>query len=317
MLAIMECAISFQNLHKTYAGHVEALKGLSLDVQQGEFMGLLGLNGAGKTTSINVIAGLVRPTSGRVLVNGFDAIKQYRQAHAQVGIAPQEEVLDSSFLNVTQILVYQAGYFGIAPREATKRADALLQEFGLWEKRKSKVVELSGGMKRRLILAKALIHDPSILILDEPTAGVDVALRHHIWERMTALNKAGKTILLTTHYLEEAEQLCNRIAIIHNGALVATGSPHELITKTLPDQLEIRTDPLLKAIPAGLEKFKPHLDEDCLCLQGSLSDPHVMNALVSLVQQGQKIISVEQKRARLEDVFLQLTSSDNARVSVK
>ncbi|MBI1729667.1 ABC transporter ATP-binding protein [Candidatus Acetothermia bacterium] len=309
----MECAISFQNLHKTYAGHVEALKGLSLDVQRGEFMGLLGLNGAGKTTSINVIAGLVRPTSGSVLVNGFDAIKQYRLAHAQVGIAPQEEVLDSSFLNVMQILVYQAGYFGIAPREATKRADALLQEFGLWEKRKSNVVELSGGMKRRLILAKALIHDPPILILDEPTAGVDVALRHHIWERMTALNKAGKTILLTTHYLEEAEQLCKRIAILHNGGLVATGSPHELITKILPDQLEIRTDPLLKAIPEGLDKFSPHLDEDCLCLQGSLSDPQVMNALVSLVQHSYKIISVEQKRARLEDVFLQLTSTDKTR----
>ena len=301
-------AISFQNLHKTYAGNVKALSGLSLDVERGEFMGLLGLNGAGKTTSINVIAGLVLPTSGRVLVHGYNAVQQYRQAHAQVGIAPQEEALDASFLNVKQILVYQAGYFGISSRDASRRADALLTEFGIWEKRKAKVVELSGGMKRRLILAKALIHDPPILILDEPTAGVDVALRRQIWEKLTALNKSGKTILLTTHYLEEAEQLCERIAIIHNGGLVATGSPQELITSVLPDQLEIRTEPPLDAIPDGLKPFHPRLIEDCLCLQGSLGDAAVMNALFKLTERGIRLKSVEQKKARLEDVFIELTT---------
>jgi ABC-2 type transport system ATP-binding protein len=305
----MDAAISFRDLRKTYKGGVEALSGLSLDIKQGEFFGLLGLNGAGKTTSINVIAGLVKPTSGQVFVDGFDAVRQYRQAHSRVGIAPQEETLDSFFFNVRQILVYQAGYFGIGKLEATKRADALLKEFNLWDKRKAKIVELSGGMKRRLILAKALIHEPPILILDEPTAGADVALRKQIWDKISGLNKAGKTILLTTHYLEEAEQLCERIAIIHHGKVVETGSPDELISSIIPHTVEIRTEVPLTRVPTGLEKFSPSIEEDCLCLSGTLGDPNVLNALVDIVQQGNRVVSVEQRKAKLEDVFLEITQN--------
>lgn len=307
----MNAAISFRDLHKTYKGGIKALSGLSLDINKGEFFGLLGLNGAGKTTSINVIAGLVRPTSGQVFVEGYDVIRQYRQAHASVGIAPQEEMLDSFFFNIKQILVYQAGYFGIGKREATKRADALLKEFNLWDKRKAKVVELSGGMKRRLILAKALIHDPPILILDEPTAGADVALRRQIWEKMLGLNKKGKTILLTTHYLEEAEQLCERIAIINHGKVVEIGSPDELISSIIPNRIEIQTEVPLKEIPDGLERFSPSIEDACLCLNGSLGDADVMKALVDIVQQGNHVTAVEQKKAKLEDVFLEITQNES------
>lgn len=230
-------AISFQHLSKVYGG-LTVVDDLCLDIQAGEFFGLLGPNGAGKTTSLNTIAGLVRPTQGTVRVMGLDVLKEYRQVHRLVGITFQEFVLDSRFLNVREILIYQAGYFGIPTRRATSRADELLQHFDLWEKRNARVQELSGGMKRRLMIAKALIHDPPILILDEPTAGADVELRQLIWKMLRDFHAQGKTIVLTTHYLEEAERLCDRVAIIHKGRLLVVGSPTDLARQQNQRHLE-------------------------------------------------------------------------------
>lgn len=220
-------AIFIEHLHKSY-GDLVAVDDLSLEIQRGEFFGLLGPNGAGKTTTINAIVGLVKPTSGHITVLGLDAVRDYRRVHRLVGIAFQELILDGSFLTVREILVYQAGYFGIPPRRARAKADELLERFGLWEKRSARVQELSGGQKRRLVLAKALIHDPEIVILDEPTAGADVEMRLQLWEMLQQLHAQGKTILLTTHYLEEAERLCQRVGILHHGRLVSLGSPEEL-----------------------------------------------------------------------------------------
>lgn len=220
-------AISLEHLRKCY-GALVAVDDLSLQIERGEFFGLLGPNGAGKTTTINAIVGLVKPTSGRISVLGLDAVRDYRHVHRLVGIAFQELILDGSFLNVREILTYQAGYFGIPARRAHTKADELLERFGLWEKRFSRVQELSGGQKRRLVLAKALIHDPEILILDEPTAGADVEMRLQLWEMLQELHAQGKTILLTTHYLEEAERLCQRVGILHRGRLVSLGSPDQL-----------------------------------------------------------------------------------------
>jgi len=230
-------AISLEHLRKVY-GTTVAVEDLCLEIRRGEFFGLLGPNGAGKTTTINAICGLVKPTSGRVLVNGLDAARQYRQVHRMIGIAFQELVLDGRFLNVREILIYQAGYFGIPPKAAKPRADELLKRFELWEKRYARVQELSGGQKRRLLLAKALMHDPEILILDEPTAGADVELRYYLWEMLSELHKQGKTILLTTHYLEEAERLCERVAILHRGQLRAVGAPQQLMRERHQPRLE-------------------------------------------------------------------------------
>ncbi len=304
-------AISFKHLRKVYRATV-AVRDLNLAIYRGEFFGLLGPNGAGKTTSINVIAGLVKPTSGQVLIDEFDAVRDYRHVHRRVGIAPQEETLDSWFLNVREILIYQAGYFGIAPREAERRADALLKQFDLWEKRNAQVKELSGGMKRRLIVAKALIHQPDTLILDEPTAGADVALRHQIWELLRALNTQGKTILLTTHYLEEAEQLCRRVAIIDHGELLAVGAPAELTAHAQTDLVEIEFERPLDTLPSGitLDGITHQLVDGRLQLHGRLDDRAVVAALGRLAQAGLTMRAINSQKARLEDVFLQLTEGN-------
>jgi len=308
-----QIAISFQHLRKLYRQTV-AVRDLSLDIRRGEFFGLLGPNGAGKTTSINVIAGLVKPSSGRVLVQGLDAVHDYRRAHRLVGIAPQEETLDSWFLKVREILIYQAGYFGVPPREARRRADELLHQFKLWDKRQAAIQELSGGMKRRLIVAKALIHHPDILILDEPTAGADVALRHQIWQVMREWNARGVTILLTTHYLEEAEALCRRVAILDHGRLLAIGAPEQLVAGAQTDWVEVRFDRPLSRLPpqAALDGLDYRLDQGKLRLRGRLDDPALVAALGQLAQAGLVMRAIRSRKARLEDVFLQLTQRANS-----
>ncbi|MBI2675196.1 MAG: ABC transporter ATP-binding protein [Candidatus Aenigmarchaeota archaeon] len=223
--------ISFKNFRKEYKD-LTAVKGLDLDIKKGEFFGLLGPNGAGKTTTISALVGLVKLTSGSITVKGHDSVKDYKKVHALIGLAPQEENLDFWFLNVREILVYHAGYFGIPQKEAGKKADDLLKMMDLWEKRSSKVMELSGGMKRRLLLARAMMHGPEIIVMDEPTAGADVELRRKLWKYIKLLNREGKTIILTTHYLEEAETLCDRVAIMNKGEIVAMGTPEELKENT-------------------------------------------------------------------------------------
>jgi len=230
-------AIAIVNLSKNYNG-TPAVVDLSLEIHKGEFFGLLGPNGAGKTTTIGAISGIVQPTSGEIFVEGLDAVGEYQEVHRRIGVSFQEIILDSRFLNVEEILVYQAGYYGIPAREARPRVIELLEQFELIGKRKALAHQLSGGQKRRLALAKSLIHDPDILILDEPTAGADVQLRHRLWNSLRGLQQDRKTVLLTTHYLEEAEALCDRIAIINHGKLIALDTPKALMAETKKSRLE-------------------------------------------------------------------------------
>jgi ABC-2 type transport system ATP-binding protein len=220
-------ALQIEDLVKRYPTGVEALRGVSLDIEPGEFFGLLGPNGAGKSTLIHCTTGLAQPTAGTIGVFGHDAIHRYAAARQAVGLAPQELNLDW-FLTVEETLDYHAGYFGMPKRERRERAEELLEIFSLTEKRDERTRTLSGGMKRRLILARALMHRPRLLILDEPTAGVDIELRLELWHYVRRINQEGTTILLTTHYLEEAEQLCNRIAFIDEGQIAARGTSAEL-----------------------------------------------------------------------------------------
>ncbi len=213
-------ALKVEKLRKTYSNGLLALNGISLEVQAGRFFGLLGPNGAGKTTLINSVVSLARPDSGRVEVFGWDAHREFREARRMIGVSPQEMNLDK-FLTVEEVLLYHAGYYGVEKRKARERTEELLERFGLVGKRKDRVNTLSGGMKRRVMFARALMHDPEILFLDEPTAGVDIELRYSLWDYIRELNRGGLTILLTTHYLEEAEELCEEIALINDGRIAA------------------------------------------------------------------------------------------------
>ena len=220
-------ALRIEDLRKTYYNGFLALSGVSLEVEAGKFFGLLGPNGAGKTTLINSVVSLVRPDSGSVEVFGKDAYREFREARRMIGVSPQEMNLDK-FLTVEETLIFHAGYYGVPKKKARERAEELLERFGLVGKRDQRTNTLSGGMKRRVLFARALMHDPKVLFLDEPTAGVDVELRYKLWGYIRELNRGGMTILLTTHYLEEAEALCDEIALINGGNIVAQGSSDEL-----------------------------------------------------------------------------------------
>jgi ABC-2 type transport system ATP-binding protein len=223
-------ALKIERLRKTYSTGLLALDEVSLEVEAGRFFGLLGPNGAGKTTLINSVVSLARPDSGRVEVFGRDAYEEFREARRMIGVSPQEVNLDK-FLTVEETLLFHAGYYGVPKQKARERAGDLLERFALTEKRKQRVNTLSGGMKRRVLFARALMHDPRILFLDEPTAGVDVELRYKLWGYIRELNREGLTILLTTHYLEEAEALCEEIALINDGKIAAQGTNAELKTR--------------------------------------------------------------------------------------
>jgi ABC-2 type transport system ATP-binding protein len=235
--AVSDPALHITDLAKRYPTGVEALRGVSLEIRPGELFGLLGPNGAGKSTLIHCTTGLAQPTAGSIRVFGHDAIDHYAEARQAVGLAPQEPNLDW-FLTVAETLDYHAGYFGMPKRERRERTDELLETFSLTEKRDERTRTLSGGMKRRLILARAMMHRPRLLILDEPTAGVDVELRLELWHYVQKINQEGTTILLTTHYLEEAEQLCDRIAFIAEGQIVAEGSSAEVAARFGVSSLE-------------------------------------------------------------------------------
>ena len=230
-------ALEVADLFKRYPTGTEALRGVSLTIEQGEFFGLLGPNGAGKSTLIHCATGLARPTTGEIRIFGYDAIDHYEDARLAVGLAPQELNLDW-FLTVEETLDYHGGYFGMPKRERRERTAELLDAFSLGDKRDDRTRTLSGGMKRRLVLARALMHRPRLLILDEPTAGVDVELRLELWRYVQRINEEGTTILLTTHYLEEAERLCDRIAFINDGRISAQGTNSELASEFGVSSLE-------------------------------------------------------------------------------
>lgn len=232
--------ISIKNLKKSYKEN-EVLKGVDLEIAAGDFFALLGYNGAGKSTTINILTNLTKKDSGKVLINGIDIDDNFAEARKNIGVVPQEFNFDI-FAKVIDICVLQAGYYGISSKTAYERAEKILKKLSLWEKRNAKAKELSGGMKRRLMIARALIHEPKILILDEPTAGVDVELRKSMWEFISEINQSGTTIILTTHYLEEVEALCKNMAILSGGKIVETAKVSEVLQKLDFEKLILETD---------------------------------------------------------------------------
>ncbi len=292
-------AVSFQNVSKTYVtprGELQALKGVSFDIEQGEFFGLLGPNGAGKTTLISILAGLSRASAGQVRVQGFDVHQDFVQARHRLGVVPQELVFDP-FFSVRESLRFQSGYFGIRQNDAW--IDELLDGLGLADKASANMRQLSGGMKRRVLVALALVHKPPVIVLDEPTAGVDVELRQTLWQFVSQLNKQGSTVLLTTHYLEEAEALCGRIAMLKQGELVALEKTSELLKRASAKVLRFKTD---HALPQGLAE---HARVTGRFVQLPAHDAlEVERNLAQLREAGVAMEDIEIRKADLEDVFL-------------
>jgi ABC-2 type transport system ATP-binding protein len=302
-------AVRIEGLSKRYRSGGEwftAVDGISLRVAAGDFFGFLGPNGAGKTTTINAIVGLATPTGGTIEVFGHDAVSDWRAARRLIGLAPQEYNFDR-YLSIRDVLIYQAGYYGLPVSAVSDRADELLERFGLASKAKDTFMKLSGGMKRRLTLARALIHSPQLLILDEPTAGVDVELRLELWDLLRELNVGGMTIFLTTHYLEEAETLCKNIGIIDNGRLVALEPTANLLARHGGTALTVRVDGPLEAARAALG---PESTIDATMrtvrVEGITADG-IGDVLSALERAGLRILDADFGRASLQDVFLELT----------
>lgn len=303
-------ALSIQQLTKTYKNGMQALKGIDLEVKQGDFFALLGPNGAGKSTTIGIVSSLVNKTSGKVEVFGLDLDAQRTKAKKKIGIVPQEFNFNQ-FEKVFDIVVTQAGFYGIPKALAKERAEKYLRQLGLWDKRGTQSRSLSGGMKRRLMIARALVHEPELLILDEPTAGVDIELRRSMWDFLIQLNEAGKTIILTTHYLEEAESLCRNIAIIDQGRIVENTSMRALL-----QQLQMETFVLDLAKPAAqtpqLEGFETRL-VDTETLEVTAPKDTVLNQIFTqLSEQGIEVMSMRNKANRLEELFLSLVEQSLA-----
>lgn len=308
----MTAAVSIKDLRKTYRDgktnqHKEALKGISLEIPQGAFFGLLGPNGAGKSTLINIMAGLVLKTSGEVAIMGHDIIRDMRAARTALGVVPQELVLDT-FFTVRQALDMQAGYYGVP--KAKRRTQEIIDALGLGDKADISSRRLSGGMRRRLLVGKALVHNPKVLVLDEPTAGVDVELRNQLWNYVRELNANGTTVLLTTHYLEEAEELCDEIAIINHGEVITRDKTKNLMRAFDQKQLLITPMQPIEAIPTGLSAFKPELNaEGQLNLCYTPSKDSIQDMLQEIQSSGITIRDITTEQPKLEDVFLRLTSA--------
>jgi ABC-2 type transport system ATP-binding protein len=296
----MPAAINIQQVHKFF-GKLHALRGIDLTIEQGEFFALLGPNGAGKSTLINLLAGLLRPTSGNLSVLGHDVVNDYRAARKLLGVVPQELVFDP-FFNVREMLRFQAGYFGRG-RENDAWIDEILEGLGLADKADSNMRALSGGMKRRALIAQALAHKPPVLVLDEPTAGVDVELRQMLWEFIKRLNREGHTIILTTHYLEEAETLCSRVAMLKQGQIVALDSTRDLLQRYSRKSLRLRLEP--QQLPASLQPLLRSQDKDIFTL--ALNETSALEGvLATLREHGIQVEDLQVIDADLEDVFVEI-----------
>ena len=298
-------AVSFQSISKSFStprGPFQALQDVSLDIEEGEFFGLLGPNGAGKTTLISILAGLARATSGRVSVLGHDVQTQFADARRLLGVVPQELVFDP-FFNVRETLRIQSGYFGVKNNDVW--IDELLENLGLADKATANMRQLSGGMKRRVLVAQALVHKPPIIVLDEPTAGVDVELRQTLWQFVARLNKQGHTVLLTTHYLEEAEALCTRLAMLKRGRVVALARTSELLQAASTNVLRFKTDDTLPADLAALARVTGRVDQ--LPAQDA---QEIEQLLARLRAAGVRVEDVEIRKADLEDVFLNVMAAE-------
>ena len=310
----MTNAIEIRGLRKTYrdkkSAPKEALLGIDLDIPQGSFFGLLGPNGAGKSTMINIMAGIVIKSSGDVRICGYDIEKEMRNARLSLGVVPQELVLDT-FFTVREALEIHAGYYGVP--KAKRRTDEIIETLGLSDKADISARRLSGGMRRRLLVAKALVHTPPVLILDEPTAGVDVELRTQLWDYVKQLNKAGTTVLLTTHYLEEAEELCDTIAVINHGAVVACDKKTALLRSFDSKQVVITPAQSLSAIPQSLQAYACQIDSENRLVISFKPSQHKMQDILDAVHaSGISVADMTTREADLEDIFLKLTHQNAA-----
>lgn len=299
-------ALSIKNLQKTYDNGFQALKGIDLDIEKGDFFALLGPNGAGKSTTISILTSLVYKTSGTVKIMEVDIDKDFSSAKKFIGVVPQEFNF-GVFEKVEDIVINQAGYYGISRNTAKKSAEKYLKKLGLWEKRHQKAMSLSGGMKRRLMIARALVHEPEVLVLDEPTAGVDIQLRRSMWDFIVELNKdEGRTIILTTHYLEEAEALCKNIAIINEGSIVENTSIKKLLRTLKVQKMLFTVVKPLKVVPK-IKGFEVHLVDETT-LEIDIKKGQSINAVVdALDKQNIEIEAISNKQNRLEELFLSLT----------
>ncbi|KQA17904.1 ABC transporter ATP-binding protein [Vibrio metoecus] len=299
-------ALEIEQLKKTYAGGFEALKGISLQVKKGDFYALLGPNGAGKSTTIGIISSLVNKTSGKVTVFGYDLDSQLELAKQQLGLVPQEFNFNP-FETVEQIVLQQAGYYGVPKALAKERAKKYLTQLDLWEKRSERARNLSGGMKRRLMIARALMHEPQLLILDEPTAGVDIELRRSMWEFLKQINAQGVTIILTTHYLEEAEMLCRHIGIIQRGELIENTTMKSLLGKLHVETFVLDVDGTETIVPLqGV--VKQQMVEGSLEIELEKSQG-INHVFTQLTEQGVKVLSMRNKVNRLEELFVSIVNS--------
>ena len=298
-------AIEIKGLTKSY-GDIHALNGVNITIKKGEFFGLLGPNGAGKTTTINILTGLVFRENGFTKVFGKDTINDFRFTRSKIGIAAQEFSVDW-FFPIEKLLFFQAGYYGIKKKEAKPVIDSLLNRLGLYKKRHSRLRQLSGGMKRRFQIAKALVHDPEIIILDEPTAGVDVELRRDLWKYLQDLHSLGKTILLTTHYIEEAELLCENVAIIDSGKILKEGSPKQLTRELGKAGISVVLDSINGLNTKDLEKYTYTKTKKRLHFSVKNPDEELPKIIRMLSKSGHHIQSIKSNKSSLEDVFLNLT----------
>lgn len=302
-------ALRIQNLKKTYANGKQALRGIDLEVAQGDFFALLGPNGAGKSTTIGIITSLVNKTAGKVFVYDHDLDTQVIEAKSMIGIVPQE-INFSQFEPCLEIVLNQAGYYGIPRKQAWKRAEKYLTQLGLWDKRNDPSRTLSGGLKRRLMIARALVHEPKLLILDEPTAGVDVELRRSMWEFLTEINRQGTTIVLTTHYLEEAEKLCKNIAIIDHGNIIENTTMKSLLGKLSIETFIFDLTESISILPdAG--PFKLHKTDDTT-LEAEITNGQDLNTLFEFFGRNNiRVKSMRNKANRLEELFVHLLGNNN------
>jgi len=301
--------ISISNLTKTYASGLHALKGVDLDIRRGEIFALLGPNGAGKTTLISIVCGIVTPTAGTVVADGHDIVRDYRAARAKIGLVPQELTTDA-FESVWATVSFSRGLFGHAPNPAY--IEKVLRDLSLWDKRKAKIMTLSGGMKRRVMIAKALAHEPRILFLDEPTAGVDVELRRDMWALVRGLRDAGVTIILTTHYIDEAEEMADRIGVIHKGELIVVEDKTTLMKKLGKKQLTLHLLEPLAAIPAGLNDWHLVLKAGGSDLEYSFDAREEHTSIPELLRRMDELKigfkDLNTRQSSLEDIFVSLVS---------
>lgn len=302
-----EKAIEITNLTKVYANKFEALKGISFSVDKGDFIALLGPNGAGKSTTIGIICSLVNKTAGEVKVFGHSIETELEAAKRCIGLVPQEFNF-SQFETCRQIVVTQAGYYGVPRKVAQQRAEVVLKQLSLWDKRDVQARQLSGGMKRRLMIARALVHEPQVLILDEPTAGVDIEIRRTMWEFLSKLNEQGTTIVLTTHYLEEAEQLCRNIAIINHGKIVENTTMKDIISRLDVETFILDVNRIPESFPAIEKTIFRHKDSSSIEIDIP-RETELNKVFQWLSSQNIKVLSMRNKANRLEELFVQLTET--------